>query len=328
MDRRTFIAGLSIGLIAAPGATRSQVRPAARIGWVGGWYSPSAAASLLEAFRQGMRELGYVEGQNLTIDARWMEGNAPEEAAELTAQLVRSRVDILVAQGQAVPGVKMEAGTVPIVFGFSGDPVAARLVTSLSRPGANLTGFSLLAPELAGKRVELLKEAAPRLSRLAVLTNPLHAGEDQELRETQGAAVRVGLKLQQFPVRTVVEVDAALDAMMRDHVDGIIALSNLLTMRQRSAIAEVAARYRTPTISGWEDFAVDGNLMSYGPNLKHAWRRVAASYVDKVLKGAKPADLAVQQPTEFQLVINQRTAMALGLKIPSSLLLRADRVVE
>jgi putative ABC transport system substrate-binding protein len=275
-----------------------------------------------------MRELGYVEGQNLTIGARWMEGNAPEEAAELTAQLVRSRVDILVAQGQAVPGVKMDAGTVPIVFGFSGDPVAARLVTSLSRPGANLTGFSLLAPELAGKRVELLKEAAPRLSRLAVLTNPLHAGEDQELRETQGAAVRVGLKLQQFPVRTVVEVDAALAAMMRDHIDGIIALSNLLTMRQRSAIAEVAARYRTPTISGWEDFAVDGNLMSYGPNLKHAWRRVAASYVDKVLKGAKPADLAVQQPTEFQLVINQRTAKALGLKIPSSLLLRADRVVE
>ena len=328
MDRRTFIVALSVGLIAAPGTTRSQMRTVARIGWVGGWYSPSAAASLLEAFRQGMRELGYVEGQNLTIDARWMEGNAPEEAAKLTAELVRSRVDILVAQGQAVPGVKAEAGTVSVVFGFSGDPVTARLVTSLARPGANLTGFSLLAPELAGKRVELLKEAAPRISRLAVLTNPLHPGEDQELRETQVAALRLGLMLQQFPVRTVGEVNTALEAMTRDHVDGVIALSNLLIMRQRSAIAEFAAKYRTATISGWEDFAVDGNLMSYGPNLKHAWRQIAATYVDKILKGARPADLAVQQPTEFQLVINQRTARALGLKIPSSLLLRADRVIE
>ena len=328
MDRRTFIVVVSVGLIAAPGTTRSQMRTVARIGWVGGWYSPSAAASLLEAFRQGMRELGYVEGQNLTIDARWMEGNAPEEAAKLTAELVRSRVDILVAQGQAVPGVKAEAGTVPVVFGFSGDPVTARLVTSLARPGANLTGFSLLAPELAGKRVELLKEAAPRISRLAVLTNPLHPGEDRELRETQVAALRLGLMLQQFPVRTVGEVNTALEAMTRDHVDGVIALSNLLIMRQRSAIAEFAAKYRTATISGWEDFAVDGNLMSYGPNLKHAWRQVAATYVDKILKGAKPADLAVQQPTEFQLVINQRTARALGLNIPSSLLLRADRVIE
>ena len=328
MDRRTFIVVVSVGLIAAPGTTRSQMRTVARIGWVGGWYSPSAAASLLEAFRQGMRELGYVEAQNLTIDARWMEGNAPEEAAKLTAELVRSRVDILVAQGQAVPGVKAAAGTVSVVFGFSGDPVTARLVTSLARPGANLTGFSLLAPELAGKRVELLKEAAPRISRLAVLTNPLHPGEDRELRETQVAALRLGLMLQQFPVRTVGEVNTALEAMTRDKVDGVIALSNLLIMRQRSAIAEFAAKYRTATISGWEDFAVDGNLMSYGPNLKHAWRQVAATYVDKILKGAKPANLAVQQPTEFQLVINQRTARALGLKIPSSLLLRADRVIE
>ena len=327
-DRRTFVIALSVGLIAAPDSTRSQVRTATRIGWVGGWYSPSAAASLLDAFKQGMRERGYVEGQNLTIDARWMEGNAPEEAARLTAEFVRSKVDILVAQGQAVPGVKTEAGTVPVVFGFSGDPVAAKLVTSLARPGANLTGFSLLAPELAGKRVELLKEAAPRVFRLAALTNPLHPGEDEELRETHIAALRLGLTLQHFPVRTVAEVNAALEVLTRDHIDGVIALSNLLIMRQRSSIAEFAGKYRIPTISGWEDFAVDGNLMSYGPNLTHAWRQIAATYVDKVLKGAKPADLAVQQPTEFQLVINQRTAKALGLKIPPSLLLRADRVVE
>lgn len=326
MNRRTFVVALSAGLIAVP--TRSEVRTAVRVGWVGGWYSPSAATSLLDAFRQGMRERGYVEGQNLAIDGRWMEGNSVDEAARLTAQLVRSRVDILVAQGQAVPGVKAEAGSLSVVFGFSGDPVAAKLVTSLARPGGNLTGFTLLAPDLAGKRVELLKEAAPRVLRLAALTNPLHPGEEQELRETQIAASRLGLTLQPFPVRTVGEVNAALEEMKRDHIDGVIALSNLLIMRERSAIAEFAAKYRIPTISGWEDFAVDGNLMSYGPNIKHAWRNVAATYVEKILKGTRPADLAVQQPTEFQLVINQRTAKALGLSIAPSLLVRANRVVD
>jgi putative tryptophan/tyrosine transport system substrate-binding protein len=326
MNRRTFVVALSAGLIAVP--TRSEVRTAVRVGWVGGWYSPSAAASLLDAFREGMRQLGYVEGQNLTIDGRWMEGNSVDEAARLTAQLVRSKVDILVALGQAVPGVKAEAGSLSVVFGFSGDPVAAKLVTNLARPGGNLTGFTLLAPDLAGKRVELLKEAAPRVLRLAAFTNPAHPGEEQELRETQIAASRLGLTLQPFPVRTVDEVNAALEQMKRDHVEGVIALSNLLIMRERSAIAEFAAEYRIPTISGWEDFAVDGNLMSYGPNVKQAWRNVAATYVDKILKGTKPADLPVQQPAEFQLVINQRTAKALGLTIPQSLLLRADRVVE
>jgi ABC-type uncharacterized transport system substrate-binding protein len=328
MDRRTFVVAISAGLVAAPDSTRSQVRAAARIGWVGGWYSPSAAASLFDAFKQGMRERGYVEGQNLAIDIRWMEGNSPDEAAKLASELLRAKVDILVAQGQAVTGVKNAAGSVPVVFGFSGDPVVAKLVTSLARPGGNLTGFTLLAPQLAGKRVELLKEAAPRVSRLAALTNPLHAGEDEELRETQIAAVHLGLALQQFPVRTVAEVNDALETMARDEVDGVIALSNLLIMRERTTIADFAAKRGIPTISGWEDFAIDGNLMSYGPNLKQAWRQVAATYVDKIVKGAKPADLAVQQPAEFQLVINQKTAKALGLKIPPSLLLRADRVVE
>jgi putative ABC transport system substrate-binding protein len=327
MDRRRFVVALSAGLVAAPGSARAQARKSARVGWVGGWYSPSAAGSLLDAFRQGMRELGYVEGQNLTIDARWMEGNTRDEAARLTAELVRSKVDVLVAQGTAVPGVKAEAGSTPVVFGFSGDPVAAKIVTSLARPGGNLTGMTLLAVELAGKRVELLKEAAPPISRVAVLTNPLHVGEDQELRESELAAQRLRLTLRQFPVRTVPEVNAALEAMARDHVDGVVALSNLLIMLQRNAIAEFAAKQRIPTISGWQDFAVDGNLMSYGPNLQHAWRR-AAIYVDKVLKGTKPADLPVEQPTTFQLVINLKTAKAIGLTIPSSLLIRADRIVE
>jgi putative ABC transport system substrate-binding protein len=327
MDRRRFVVALSAGLVAAPGFARAQARKSARIGWVGAWYSPSAAASLFDAFRQGMRELGYVEGQNLTIDARWMEGNTPDEAARLTAELVQSKVDVLVAQGSAVPGVKAEAGSTPVVFGFSGNPVAAKIVTSLARPGGNLTGMTLLAVELAAKRVGLLKEAAPRVSRVALLTNPLHVGEDEEVHESQIAAQRLGLTPRHFPARTIAEVNAALEAMARDHVDAVVALSNLLIMRQRNAIAEFAAKQRIPTISGWQDFAINGNLMTYGPDLQHAWRR-AAIYVDKILRGTKPTDLPVEQPTTFQLVINLKTAKAIGLTIPSSLLIRADRIVE
>lgn len=327
MDRRAFVVTLGVGLIAAPASPASQARKAARIGWVGGWYSASAAHSLFEAFRQGMRERGYVEGQDLTTDARWMKGTAPDEAGRLTGELVRAKLDVLVAQGHAVLGAKAEAGSVPIVFIFSGDPVGANIVTSLARPGGNLTGITLLATDLAGKRIELLREAAPRVSRLAAFVNPLHVGEDAEFRESQIAAQRLGLALQQYAVRSVAEVNAAFEAMARDRVDGLIANSSSLIMSQGRAIAEFAARLRIPTISGWEDFAVDGNLMTYGPDLQHAGRQVA-TYVDKVLKGAKPADLPVEQPTKVRLVINLRTAKALGLTIPPALLLRADRVVE
>jgi putative ABC transport system substrate-binding protein len=328
VDRRAFLLTFNTGLIAARSvAAHAETRRPALIGWIGAWYSPTAAGSLFDAFRQGLRDLGYVEGQNFTIDARWMEGNTLDEAARLTADLLRSKVDVLVAQGTAVPGVKAAAGSMPVVFGFSGDPVAAKLVASLARPGGNLTGMTLLAVELAGKRLELLKEAVPRASRIAALTNPLHAGEEEELRESQIAAQRFGLTLRPFPVRTVADVNVALDAMARDRIDAVIALSNLLIMRQRNVIAEFTVKHRIPSISGWEDFAVDGNLMSYGPNIQHAWRR-AAVQVDKILKGAKPADLPVEQPTKFQLVINLRTAKALGLTIPPSLLVRADRIVE
>lgn len=229
--------------------------------------------------------------------------------------------------GAAVQRVKAAAGPVPIVFGFSGDPVTAKLVTSLARPGGNLTGMTLLAVDLAGKRVELLREVAPRVSRVAVLTNPGHAGEEEDLRETQIAAQRFGLALRPFPEGSVADVHAALDTMVRDHVDAIVALSNFLIMVQRSAIAEFGIKQRIPTISSWEDFAVAGNLLSYGPDLQQAWRR-AATHVDKVLKGVKPAELPVEQPTQCRLVVNLRTARALGLAMPPSLLARADRIVE
>jgi len=328
MNRRTFVLTLGSGLLAAPGTARAQGRKVARVGWVGAWYSRSGAATFLEAFRQGMRDRGYVEGQNLTIDARWMEGVSHDEAASITAELVRAKVDVVVAQGASIFGVKAAAGSVPVLFGYSGDPVAAKLVASLARPGGNLTGVTFLTLELAGKRVELLKEAAPRVSRLAILFNPLHIGEEEAVRETQAATRRLGLPLQPFAVHSVAEVTAALDTMVRDRANGVVALPNALIMLQRNAIAEFAVRHRVPTISGWEDFAiVDGNLMTYGPNLQEAWRHLA-TLVDKVLKGAKPGDLPVEQPTTYQLIINLKTAKALGLTIPQSLMLRADRLIE
>jgi putative ABC transport system substrate-binding protein len=256
-----------------------------------------------------------------------MEGTAPDEAARLSAELVRSKVDVLVAQGHAVLGAKTEAATVPIVFVYSGDPVGATIVSSLGRPEGNLTGITLQAVDLAGKRIELLKEAAPRVSRLAAFVNPLHPGEDTEFQASQVAAQRFGLTIQQFSVRTVAEVNTALETMARDHVDGVVAFSSALIMSQRNGIAEFALKHRIATISSWEDFAIDGNLMTYGPNLQDSGRRVA-TYVDRILKGAKPADLPVEQPRTPQLVINLRTAKALGLTLPPSLLLRADRVVE
>lgn len=327
MNRRRAAASILAGLVAAPALAFSQTRKTPRVGWVGGWYSVSAANVLFDGFRRAMRDLGYVDPQTVSIDARWMEGTAPEEAARLSAELVRSRVDVLVAQGHAVLGARTEARSVPIVFVYSGDPVGAKLVPNLARPEGNLTGITLQAIDLAAKRIELLKEAAPRLSHPAAFVNPLHPGEDEEYRASQVAAQRLGLTLQQFPVRNVAEVNAALDAMAREHVDAIVAFSNALIMSQRNAIAEFAARHRIATISGWEDFAVDGNLMTYGPDLQESGRQVAA-YVDKILKGAKPADLPVEQPKKPQLVLNLKTAKALGLTMPASLLLRADRIVE
>ena len=332
MNRRAFVIGLG-AVLAAPLAAEAQQagkalsRKAVRIGYVGAWYSTTTARSLFDAFRQGLGDLGYVEGQTHTIDVRWMEGMAADEAARLTVDLLQSKVDVLVAQAVAVPGVKMAAGSTPVVFSFSGDPVAAKFVASLARPGGNLTGMTLLSVDLAGKRVELLREAAPRASRIAILSNPAHPGEEEELRATQIGAQRLGLKVQSFAVRTVADVNAAMNAITHNHIDSIVALSNFLIMHERHAIAEFAIKQGIPTISSWEDFATAGNLMSYGPDLEHAWRRLA-SYVDKIVKGAKPADLPIEQPTKFRVVINLKTARALGLTIPPSLLLRADQVIE
>ncbi len=329
MQRRKFITLLGGAAAVLPFAARAQTKRSARIGWIGAWYSPKAGAVLLDSFRRGMRQHGYVEGQNLTIDNRWLESGEglSDEAAHAAAELIQSKVDVLVVQGPAMAGVITETRSFPIVTVYSGDPVEAKLVESFARPGGNVTGMSLLAVDLAGKQLDLLKEAVPNLSRVAILVNPLHPGDDMEFRRSQDMAQRLGLTLQYAPVRTVMEVNAALDAMSRDRVDALLAFSSALIYLQRKEIAEFAVNKLIPTMSGWKDFAIDGNLMTYGPDVPDAWRN-AATYVDEILKGSKPADLPVQLPTKYELVINLKTAKALGLTVPPGLLNAADEVIE
>jgi len=318
-----LIVALALGILAAPLVPDAQqATKTARVGWIA--LSPGPTSAQLEVFRREMRERGWTEGQNLTVDVRWGDR---DRARDLMAELVRLKVDVIVTQGPMVFGARAEAGRIPVVFVFSGDPVEAKLVASLARPGGNLTGLTLLSLELVGKRLELLKEVLPRLSRVAVLANQEHPGERAELRESQTAAGRLGLTVQYVPVRTVGDFDAAFNAVERERAEAIVAFPDVLMMRQAEAIAAFAAKRRIPVVSGWGGFAVAGNLMTYGPNLDESFR-IIATYVDKILKGAKPADLPVEQPTKFELVINLKTAKAVGLTIPQSVLVRADQVIE
>ncbi len=316
---------LALGVLAAPPATDAQrTVKVQRVGWLAfGAESPGTAA-LIQAFREGMRDKGWIEGQNLALEVRW---GGRDRAAELAAELVRLKTDVIVSVGPMVFGAQAAAGTVPVVFGFSGDPVEARLVGSLARPGGNLTGITFLAFELVHKRLELLKEALPGLSRVAVLANVLHAGEQTELRESRAAARRLGLTLQYVPVRAVADVPAAFETIVTERAQAIVAFPDVLIMSQAKAIAAFAAKHRIPAVSGWAQFAEDGNFMTYGPNLRESWRQVA-TFVDRILRGAPPADIPVEQASKFELVVNLSTARALGVTIPPSLLLRADRTIE
>jgi putative ABC transport system substrate-binding protein len=324
MDRRTFTGALGGGMLVLPGVLVAQ-QPVriARIGWLAVGPGPQAVPANLQAFRDAMRESGWIEGQNLVVESR--SGNR-DQARTLAAELVEGKLQVIVAQGPMVFGAEAAAGTIPVVFAFSGDPVEAKLVASLARPGGNLTGVTLLSYELAGKRLELLKEAFPGLRRVALLANLAHPGEQAELRASQVAAQRLGLKVQYLPVRTVGDFSEAFDTIEREGGEAIVAFPDLLIMSQASSIAQFAARQRIPSVSGWPEFAEAGNLMTYGPGLG-VWRQVALQ-VDQLLKGAKPADLAVEQPTRFELVINLKTAKTLGFTIPRSLLQRADKVIQ
>ena len=326
MERRAFLAGAA-SLLAAPLAAEAQVPgKVPHVGYVFARVS-SADQRLWDAARQGLRELGYVEGQNITLEVRWAEGRT-ERLPELVAELVRVKVDILVVA--TTPGAlaaKNETRTIPIVFVAVADPVRSGLVAGLARPGGNLTGLSPLNPEISGKRLELLKESLPSISRVATLTNPGNPSHAIFWRETHTAAQTLGLQLQQIRVRAPEDFDEAFRAAARGRADALLAFDDPLTAGHRARLVALAAKYRLPTMYGLREFSDAGGLLSYGPNLLDQYRRTA-TYVDKILKGAKPADLPIEQPTKFELVINLKTARALGLTIPPSLLLRADQVIE
>ncbi|MBI4608780.1 MAG: ABC transporter substrate-binding protein [Candidatus Rokubacteria bacterium] len=287
----------------------------------------SFAGPYVEAGRQAMRELGYVEGQNIAIDYRFAEGK-PEQLPDLAAQLVALSVDVIVVVGdRGVHAAKRATSTIPIVMVSAGDPVRDGFVSSLARPGGNITGFSSLLPELNAKQLGLLKEAVPRASRLAVLWNPASSGGVLGFREMQSAAPTLGIKLQSLEVRTPEQIEPAFSAMVNERADGFIVLTDPLTFRNRKRIVALAAKHRLPAIYEVREFVDDGALMSYGPSLIAMIRR-APVYVDKILKGARPADLPVEQPTRFEFVVNLKTARALDLAIPQSVLLRADHVIQ
>jgi putative ABC transport system substrate-binding protein len=323
MRRRTFIAIL--GAAAAwPVAARAQ--KTARMPRLGVLlYSTPQDDPQARALQDGLRDLGYIDGQNVSIEYRFAEGKV-ERLPDLAADLVRLKPDLLFPiGGDVAPFVSKATRTIPIVFVISADPLQLGLVASLARPGGNATGFSFLQDELASKRLELLKEVAPRISRVAFLSNPDHP--DNELRLAQRAATALGVHLQPIEMRGPNDLDGALQAVTQASVDALYVVASRQTVASLPRIVNFATKNELPLAGGWGAWAQAGGLLSYGPNVGEIVRN-AASYVDKIFKGGKPGDLPVQQPTRFELIINLRSAKALGLSIPESLLLRADKVLE
>ena len=329
MNRRSaLIVTLALGILSAPlPADAQQAGKVYRIGFLGG-ASPSVAARPLEAFRQGLRDLGYVEGKNIVIEYRYAEGKF-ERLPDLAAELVRLKVDLIVAAATPPALAAQEATTsIPIVIVGVADPVGSGLVSSLARPGGNITGLSWFAGlEIGGKRLELLKEAVPTATRAAVLWNPTNPGDVLTFRQLPGMAQALGVRLQSVEWREPRDFEGAFASMTRERADVLFVFETPGITLYAGQIVALAARHRIPTMYGRREFVTAGGLMFHGANLLDVLRR-AATYVDKILKGARPADLPVEQPTRFELVVNLKTAKALGLTIPPSVLIRADEVIE
>jgi putative tryptophan/tyrosine transport system substrate-binding protein len=297
-----------------------------RIGFLGA-SSASALAARIEAFRQGLRELGYVEGKNIVIEWRSAEGKLDRLSA-LAAELVRLKVDVIVTTGPSPTRPAKEAtSTIPIVMAFDNDPVGNGFVVSLARPGGNITGLSTLAPEISGKQLELLKEIVPKLSRVAVLGDSTLAGNAQALKEVELAAGTFGVKVQYLDVRGPKDIETVFRAANKGRADAVVVLTSPVFNPYRTEIADLAVKNRLPAIYSTPEFVEDGGLMTYGVSLNDLYRR-AARYVDKILKGAKPGDLPVEQPKKFEFIINLKTAKQINLTIPPNVLARADRVIK
>ena len=323
-----LVALLAVSLLATPRAAAEQ--PAGKVYRIGGLVNDVSSSprqrALLEAFRQGLHDVGYVEGRNYVLEVRYTEG-APERLGPLAAELVGLGPDVLGAAGTGPAlALKRATTTIPIVA-LSADAVGSGLVASLARPAGNVTGLSNLAPELGGKRLELLKEILPTLSRVALLWNTASTSTRLEVREAEAAARSLGMELQSVEVRGRGDFDAAFAAIVRGRAEALFAILDTVTLAQLPRLVAFVRERRLPAVYGTREFAEAGGLVSYGPNLADLYRRVGM-YVGKILKGAKPADLPVEQPTTFELVVNLKTAKALGITIPQSVLLRADHVIE
>jgi len=328
MDRRIVLSAMAAILVALPLASRAQ--PAARVYRIGflGAASASAPVSVrrIEAFRRGLHELGYLEGKNIIVDIRWAEGDA-DRLPELARELIRLRVDVLVTQGTTATRAAKEAtSTIPIVMLAVGDPIGTGLVASLARPGGNVTGSTFLGPQLYVKQLEMLKQSIPRIERVAMLMNPDNPINRSVVQGMEGTANAMKVALMQIEARGTTEFAEAFSAMARHRVDAFVVIADPILNANLRAIADLALKQRLAGASGRE-FAESGGLFGYGPNVNELWGH-APRFVDKILKGAKPADLPVEQATKFEFVINLKTAKALGITIPQSLLARADQVIE
>jgi putative tryptophan/tyrosine transport system substrate-binding protein len=322
-----FAATLCAMLFALCGSAQAQQpKRVPRIGFLSA-VSRSTITARVEAFRQGLRELGYVEGKNIVIELRYAEGKIDRLPA-LAAELVHLKADVIVSGGPApTRAAKQATATIPIVMGFDDDPVGSGFAASLAHPGGNITGLSTLSPEISAKQLELLREIVPKLSRVGVLGDVTRPGHPQALREINVAASAFGVQVQYLEVREPKDVNTAFRAASKERADAVLVLQNAVLLNQRKPIIDLAVKNRLPAIYSTPEFVEDGGLMTYGVSLNDLFRR-AAIYVDKILKGAKPADLPVQQATKFELIINLKAAKQIGLTIPPNVLARADKVIR
>jgi putative ABC transport system substrate-binding protein len=306
-------------------AEAQQTKKVPRIGFMIGT-SPSIIPDRIEGFRQGLRELGYVEGKNILIEYRVAESKV-ERLPDLLGELVRLKVDVIVTGGVINRAAKAATTTIPIVMAFDNDPVANGLVASLARPGGNITGLSALYPELSGKQLELLKEIVPRLSRVAVLGSSIEPNNPHVVRVVEAAAKALGVQHLYLDLQDPKDIETAFRAASKGRANALLVLSGTIVLSQRTQIATLAIKSRLPAIYPRPEFVEDGGLMTYGPSITDLYRR-AATYVDKILKGTKPADLPVEQPKKFEFIINLKAAKQIGLTIPPNVLVRADKVIK
>jgi putative ABC transport system substrate-binding protein len=325
MDRRTFLAfPLAVGALPRSAAAQGAGKPV-RIGWLTAQREASLSP-FLAALRLAFVDLGYTEGRNLVIEYRYGDDDL-ERVPELAAELVRLPVDLILAQGAAVAVIAKLSLPIPVVYVFSGDPVSAGFADSLARPRGNMTGLTFMAAEFNGKRLELLREIVPGLRRVAIVANPAHPGEHLERAYTQEYGRQLGLSTDYFATTTRDELERAFTAMAKDPPQAISLFADGFAIQYRQNIIDFGLSQRVPVVSGWPVFARAGAIFSYGPHLASSYQRLAY-YVDRIFKGARTSDLPIEQPTKFEFVVNLRTAKALGIDVPTSILLRADEVIE